>query len=108
MKNIIILTLFLFGNSLGYSFTTQRIISIKDSDRYRLYKLKNTNKIEVELDCSSFFHNLTIYNLNSNDYIYYLSVDECEKFYEFYKKINLKKKCLSYDQETIFYHYCIN
>jgi len=106
MKLSSIIAIILLIPNLAFAEMTYQISRVKPHQRSGLFLLINNSKVHVELDCSSFLHNLTIKKEQFPDLIYYLTVEECEDFYRFYKKSSLQTKCLSHDEFQVYSHYC--
>ena len=85
--------------------STYQISGIRPYLRDGVYLLKNKTPHLIVLDCSSFLHNLSI-TANQEEQIHYLTVQECSDFYDFFKKFNPRRKCLTNDQSEIIYHPC--
>lgn len=86
------ITLLVSKSVLADTFQIQRLVPI---ERYGFFLLKNSTEDRITLDCSSYFHNLTIKN-DYKELVYYLTVEECNDYYQFYKKFTLKRKCFSH------------
>jgi len=97
--------LLLFITSTSAIAETYRIKRLTPIKIYGSFLLRNSSGDEIRLDCSSFFHNLTI-ETKENEFVYYLDVYECADYYNFYYKPTFEKRCLTHDSFRSFYHYC--
>jgi hypothetical protein len=93
--------------SMSATAAELEVIEVKATSRERVFEFVN-DKVDtfVILDCASFIHNLTITD-KDDSYIYYLSISECEKIYDYIHKIYLsKRRCINYEYDQVFFNDC--
>ncbi len=90
------------------SADTVRVTRVVPGERDFVFLLKTkSKKLRIELDCSSFIHNLTLTSTDGDVRTHYLDNDECWALHQFYSKFDLRKKCLSSEAGDYEAHYCL-
>jgi hypothetical protein len=105
MKIILLVVIIIMTCQLALAETFQ-IYRLKPHQREGLFLMINKERKTIKLDCSSFLQNITIETQDSAEWIYYLTIEECQNFFDFYKKPSLRKKCFTHDNTMPTYHYC--